>query len=654
MTVEKWLSAPEMADFAGVTRQAAAKLMARAIKGHPWRGHVLEVRTKNGRGGRAGLSYEVSLRSLSAALPAPPAVVAPPLPSLPSRSIVSARSPAVERRWRMIEPAADTAPGSAERTAAVAAILAGPNAPAASTLRRTLALYDAHGWAGLADAKRSNAGEARVVVSRVFDQAFRAAGHADAKLRKIGAELEQLRKDIWASPVRRAGNFEVRRRLQHELGKLCERFSTPVPEAAQRVSRRWVEVDRAWGEIDIFKHDAKRFHDSMPHIIRDNLAGRPMDRIVADVKHLDVVLTRPDGSQVWPKVVGFLDEATGRVFLYPVMLERGEGVRQEHVIEGFLAMVQVWGMPQGLYLDNGSEFSCFERISHYFALINETAGKPISYAKAYNAKAKYIEGVFKRLDQYLFKLMPGYTGSDRMNKKTAQVGRPTQPYSGDWAQFCEQLAVSLAVFNARPIGGQWAGRSADAVYAEHVAAGWRPITVDVLVLDAAFSERTTRRLDRGGVKLDGVRHWHPAFTTARAGSLVEIAKSWRRGADPLFRIEHASDWAYMEPELRFHPQDKHGAREAGRRGRDHVKAVKKRAATVRPYDPLAVDRELAAKAPGQVLPFQRGRIGGQSRDRAIAAGPAQAAAERATREAEADRRKRQDDAYEAALREIYG
>lgn len=102
----------------------------------------------------------------------------------------------------MIEPAADAAPGSPERTAAVAAILARPNPPAASTLRRTLALYDAHGWAGLADAKRSNAGQARVVVSRTFDQAFRAAGHPEPKLKKIGAELEQLRKDIWASPAR--------------------------------------------------------------------------------------------------------------------------------------------------------------------------------------------------------------------------------------------------------------------------------------------------------------------------------------------------------------------------------------------------------------------------------------------------------------------
>ena len=335
---ERWLDADAFAEAVGIASRRARRALSRALEGHTWRGHVLEVRTVHGRGGRAGLSYEVALRSLSAALPAPPTVPPKEPTPLPSRAIVSTRSPAAERRWRMIEPVIDAAPEpepKERRATAVAAVLAGPNPPAASTLRRTLALYDKHGGAGLADAKRCNAGKARVVVSRAFDQAYRTAGHPDAKLRKIGAELEQLRKNIWASPVRRAGNYEVRRRLQHELGKLCDRFSTPVPEAAQRLSRRWVEVDKAWSEIDVFKHDAKRFHDNAPHIIRDNLAGRPMDRVVADVKHLDVVLTRPDGSEVWPKAVGFLDQATGRVFLHLVMLGLGEGVRQEHVIEGF-------------------------------------------------------------------------------------------------------------------------------------------------------------------------------------------------------------------------------------------------------------------------------------------------------------------------------
>ena len=185
-------------------------------------------------------------------------------------------------------------------------------------------------------------------MSRAFDQAFREAGHPDATLRKIGAELEHLRKGIWASPARRAGSTDVRRRLEHELTKLCAKHASPVPTHALKVSTRYAKTDRECQEIDIWKHDAKRFHDNLPHVSRDNLAGAPMSRIVADVKHLDVVLTRPDGSQVWPKVVGFMDRSTGRVFLHPIALPAGEGVRQEHVIEGFLAMVEAWGFPTAL------------------------------------------------------------------------------------------------------------------------------------------------------------------------------------------------------------------------------------------------------------------------------------------------------------------
>ena len=59
-----------------------------------------------------------------------------------------------------------------------------------------------------------------------------------------------------------------------------------------------------------------------------------------------------------------MDAGTGRIFVHPVLLERGEGVRQEHVIEAFLAMVSdpTGGFPHGLYLDNGSEFGALTKI----------------------------------------------------------------------------------------------------------------------------------------------------------------------------------------------------------------------------------------------------------------------------------------------------
>lgn len=649
---ERWLAAAGFAELAGISGQKARRALSRAVEGYTWRGATLKVRTVHGRGGRSGLSYEVSLKSLSAALPETADAAAPP--RLPFRPTVLGERPQTAKRWAMIEPIVmETEAGTPERAAAVkAAVAAGKGAE--RTLRRLIAQYEGHGWAGCAHKLPTNAGERRIMISREFDRAFLAAGHAEATLREIAAEMEQLRRDIWASPARRAGLPDVRRRLLHELDKLCAKLGTPVLPAAMTISKRWVSEDRGFEEIDIWKHDAKRFHDNLPHITRDNLAGPPMTRVVADVKHLDVVLRRPDGSDVWPKVVGFMDRSTGRVFLHPIMLAPGEGVRQEHVIEGFLAMVEAWGFPEGLYLDNGSEFACFERIKDCIALANAEAGRPIIYAKRYNAKAKTIENWFKRLDQYLFSMFPGYAGGDRMNKKAAKVGRPTQPYPHSWERFCEDIPTLLVDFNARPIGGQWRGRSADDVYREKCAAGWRPILVDSLILDAAFSRRETRRLDRGGLKIKGVRHHHPSLDRARAGSMVEIAISWRRGADPLFRIVGEPHWAYAVADMPYHPQDAHGARESGRRARAHVSAVRKRAAGVRSYDPLATSRELAGRRAAPVLPFSADRLGGASELVDLAEGQGHAVNDRRERLTHAEIERRMQAAYEEDLAVLYG
>ena len=285
--------------------------------------------------------------------------------------------------------------------------------------------------------------------------------------------------------------------------------------------------------------------------------------------------------------------------------------------------------------------------------MNQEAGREIIYARPYNAKAKIIEGWFKRLDLYLFGILPGYSGRDRMNKKTAQVGRLTQPYPHSWERFCEMLAALLVDFNARPIGGQWAGRSADDVYRAHCEAGWRPTLVEPLILDAAFSRRDKRQLDRGGLKIKGVRHHHPALDGARADTVVEIAFSWRRGIDPLFRLPGGS-WAYAAPELRYAPEDLEGARESGRRAQRHKAAVRKRAASVPAYDPVEASLEMARRRPAPALPRSASRLGGGAQLIDLASARPRADADVAHRLTEAERRQRREDWETERLEEMYG
>jgi hypothetical protein len=495
-------------------------------------------------------------------------------------------------------------------------------------LYRWLDQYDAHGFHGLARQKPTNAGKPRVAVSTHFDRAFRALDLPPALLDRIGDAMIRKIRGIWQSRAEAGGWANVRRFAEFELLKLCEIEGISLPATAFRLSRRHVERFADDRIVNVMVNSRKVFDDGKPRIRRDWTALAPMERVVADVKHLDVVLRRTDGSEAWPKVVGFQDGGTGRVFLYPVLLAPGEGVRQEHVAEAFITMATdpMWGFPRGLYLDNGSEFAVFEKIRGALSLVNEDAGREIIYSKPYNASAKTVENAFKRLDQYLFSLLPGYAGGDRMNKKTQTVGKPPESFPGSWDDFCVMLRGLLIAFNARPVGGQWAGRSADSWTCEKQAAGWRPTLVqDEWVLDAAFCVRERRRVDRGALTIAGKRYHHPELSGLPHRADVEVALPWRRAADPLFRLS-GGRWAYLAPDHSFPALCKDGAREAGRRQRAYDRAMTARAKAVDSFDPVAATLEMAARHAPPLPSGRSNRLGatGEVRDLAagLAAGPA--------------------------------
>lgn len=591
-----WLSTVEFADAAGIARRVATKALARAAGGKSWRGHVLEVRQAHSRGGRAGVAYEVSANSLQRALEDGSSDVSPGVGGDTPR--LTARTPQghlVATRFAAIERALDHPRGSTARAAAVQAQAAsGPQS--ARTLQRWIDQYERYGMPGLARKQPANAGRSRIIVSMPFDAAYLAAGGDPARLAVLGEAMDRKLKSIWQSRAEQGGWVQVRRFAEFELLKLCEAEGMQLAPSALRLSRRHVERFAVERIVNIWRNDRKTFDDGKPRIRRDWTGLAPMERVVADVKHLDVVLQRPDGSEAWPKVIGFQDGGTGRVFLYPVLLGRGEGVRQEHVVEGFLAMAAdpMWGFPQGLYLDNGSEFAVFERIRPALDLVSREDGRSIIYSKPYNASAKTVENAFKRLDLYLFSTLPGYVGGDRMSKKTQTVGRPPAPYPGTWEDFCETLRLLLIAFNSRPVGGQWAGRSADDWVRDKQAAGWRPVSVDHLILDSAFCERDLRKIDRGTLRVGGERYHHPALDGLPHGSPVEVALPWRRGAAPLFRPPGGA-WAYAAPDLPYAPTMKEGATDAGRRQRTYQRAVAGRARDAEAFDPVTASLEMAGR-----------------------------------------------------------
>lgn len=499
----------------------------------------------------------------------------------------TAHSDVTSQRLQAISAALAARPRSPARVDAIllAAEITGRST---RTVHRWIRRYEEHGLRGLARKRPLNAGQPRVWISRPFDRVWFVAGGSEEGLHELARNLSDALKGLWASRAERAGAAEIRRLAEFLLLELGEANGMALPREAHRLSRRAVERFAAYRVVNQKRNDRKAYDDGRPRIRRDWTQLAPMERVVADVKHLDVIVRRNDGSTTWPKVVAFLDAGTGRVFAHPVRLDRGEGVRQEHVIEAFLSMVAdpAWGFPKGLYLDNGAEFGALAKIDGALQLLNEPGARTIIYAQPYNASAKPIESLFARLDRQAICMLPGYTGPNRLASKTQTLGRPPEPYPGSWVEFCGVLSGLIAAQNLRPASGLWANRSPDDWFRQKHAEGWRPATVDPLGLDAAFADHDSRRIDRGVIKFRGDRYTHPDLAAQPSRRIVDLAIPWRRDSLPMVRVNGA--WVRLERERVFPARWIEGAHEAGRRRRaqdNHVRALAK---TAPPIDPIAV------------------------------------------------------------------
>lgn len=615
MSSPNWITARSFAEAAGITPQAARAALRSAQSGRLWRGRRLVVQRRLGRGGRGGLSHQVAVESLPEDVRArlqgcasPASSPARPTALLDQRTLT--KLSAVETL--LAHPAGSRARGLAAEHAACTYRVT------SRTIYRWLARYQRHGLRGLGRVRPSNRGKRRVRISRAFDRAYRATGLPDAGLEKITAQVDQALKGLWASRAEQAGGTEVRRLAEFILTETCEQRGLEPPAAALRLSRRRVERFAHYRVVNQRRNDCKAFDDAKPRIRRDWTGLAPMERVVADVKHLDVIVQRPDGSTAWPKIIAFMDAGTARAFVHPVLLDRGEGVRQEHVIEAFLAMVAdaAWGFPQGLYLDNGAEFAALAKIDTALQLLNAPGARTTIYARPYNAAAKPIESLFARLDRCVFSLLPGYAGPNRLAKKTQALGKPPQPYPGEWEAFRDTVKELVRAHNHRPVGGQWAGRSPAAWFEEKVQAGWRPVGAEPCELDAAFSDTDSRRIDRGVLKINGRRFTHERLVALPSRTVIDLALPWRRDAPPLARID--GSWVYLQPDAAYPARWIEGARESGRRQAQlnrHVSALAKDAPAIDPVETkLRWARRIEPLALGPMLPPLD--LGGDLRERA--------------------------------------
>lgn len=479
-------------------------------------------------------------------------------------------------RWRVVQEVLETAPRSRDR---------------GTELRRaarkwSLSLRTVQRWVGCHEAsggdvnsfrrqRPANGSVRRVWISRIFDRAYLNSASCDpALLPRLRAHVDQLIRAAWASPAQRAGWQQVRREVLTAFSRHLRELGIELPPSVVAVSQRRVREAQHFRIVDVRAHDRKRYDDQRPRITRRNDLLVPMQQIVMDVKVIDCVVTRPDGTTAWPRMVAYMDTGTQRIFRRFFLLAPSEGIRQEHVAETFLAMVSdpAWGFPQQLYRDNGSEFFILDLIRSALDELQDQKVPTIINARPYSAASKPIESKFAVLDRFVFSQMQGWAGGDRMRKKTANLGMSTVPYKRSFEEFVREADERISIFEGTPIGsGAFAGKSPRQLFAEHVSNEWRPLLVNLKRLDAAFCTRETRRVSKGRVKIGGAEYRHPELIT---GQSLTVALPWRRGSLPLAYLPERG-WVTLLQDIAFGPMDLGGARESNRRQREHDAATRR-------------------------------------------------------------------------------
>jgi len=597
MPVREWITTEEFAELGAISPQAARKAVRLTLTSQAfiWRGATLVVRQVPSIGGKSGRAYQIQVASLPVSLQ---------LALKDAQGIFEGplRHDDDASRWREfwcfhLAPIAQHKPHSKDRGRAIAEAAAqeyiGPDGARCrfsyKTIHRKLKTYEADGFSGLTLKKRTDAGKRRVIVIREFDKAARILGVDDAQLQLISEKLRTYIRSLIAADVTAK---KLKFLAEGKINALAASLGIATDGNTFAVPDHLINAERIFKAAPRFRRDRKAHNDAAPGITRTIAGLRPMDCVMGDVHPVDIVMTRADGSTATGRLIGWLDVATHRIFASLVLCEAGTGIRNAHVVQSFIDMVQAWGLPKTLYLDNGTEYNWADCVSDMLKLASNGFAIDVRYrfrgdssrlgrvikAQPYNAQAKgLIEGGFRSLET-LFRDIEGYIGGNRMLKKSANVGRPPVSFSGSLDELQVILASNLRFYNGSPQRGQLRGRSPDQAFAGLVEAGWTATAVPESVLRLAFTQEKQRTVTKGCITYAG-KKWTCDELAAYPGRTVTalIPKYERWDGIPL-RDEHGSSLGISREETQYGYFDVEGARESARRKklfRDGVKSLER-------------------------------------------------------------------------------
>ena len=629
-----WIHLNEFAALADVTERHARRILTACVSGDKWKGAPLEVRYEEKALQVYAPSLPPELRDIwhkryqasIAVQKTTPLTI--PSPDRYHRRI--AEDYALER-WKieLLAPALQYPKRSKERGAALREIASRettkPNGktwkPSISTLEGWIKAIEAGDEKALRRKQREEK-MPRTLISRAWDKACPLAIEPKAG---IAEHMATHVKSLWANGA--PGWKRVNQLASVELLEQCHAAGWLSATLDQcKPGRPFVEKFRDFSLVALKERNAKRFFDTQtPRIQRHRNGYKPGDIVIGDVHPLDVV-REVDGRMVHARLISWLDVATYDIFVTVVILPPGRGIRQEDIAASFVDMVQAWGLPKQLRLDNGKEYKWDAMIKGFQALAglvkdfqafhvsilgdDEAAGyidpeqfAAISRARAYNAPAKQIEHVFAIIEYLFFSMMPGWIGGDRMNKRTQIVGQDPKAYRGADEEFIRDIAICLDLYRNT---AQKDGSSPNDKRQKAIDEGWRAVGVSREDLIFAFSETKKAKVRTGGILLEygEVKNWYRAdLIIPLIGQTVEIRHAkWAREA--IFCLDVDGSFKAIPLVAGFAQEDGQGAKEQARLNGLKLRQIRDLKAQTKSVDVLAeAARVNAAMPPPPEIPF---------------------------------------------------
>ncbi|WP_147377792.1 hypothetical protein [Mesorhizobium waimense] len=590
----EWLSTVEFAELVGIRRQVAH----RALRRRHWRKNPLEVRKVNGRrGGNAGEQYQVNSTSLPLEYQHR-LKVSQTLVENHSKSITGRTA---EHTWWLdyLRPVLQHPAKSTARTDALSELANNPTrnweGTAVSYSLRTLQRHAARFDEGMKVGRhgRSDRGKKRVVISRSWDKLVPFDASTKAKIAEnLKQEIRGLLKGgmSWGHTLQEAQKFLIDATRAWGLRPV----DPDVLERACSIPTDLVSAELHFRNVHRFKRDHKAYDDRRPRIRRTVAGMQPMELVVGDVHPVDIHLTRPDGTVATARLIGFLDWATQRLWIGLIFFEKRGGVQNRDVIEVLAAMIEGWGMPQSLYVDNGKEFGFAAFLDDAMQLTvpgfhGPSRSTHVINALPYNASAKPIERLFGDLETLYFTTARGHIGGNRMSKKQEAIGRTVAPF-GAFDDVVPAIEGFVRTYNHTAQGKKSAlkGLSPEATFRKHLEAGWAPTAMSRDEVRAACARTEERSVVQGAISVGG-RHWTcPELQAYQYEKIWVRVPAYHTPAELLLLDRYGERVGIAFPDVEFHPLDKRGAKASAERAKVHRQAV-------RDLDRSAPDIDVAAR-----------------------------------------------------------